>query len=122
MKYKKSSLVVAGAKYIYTIRPCRNDIKIMIYSEMDKTPIFTVYFAYVESWGFDVYRPKTIELLIRFYNENKVQQKEFRLRDYPLLFQSLLDCYFKDDSIWKRNDFMEKCRRYDNETDFSSGR
>lgn len=109
MTYKKSILVLEGIKYNYSIRPCENFIKITVYSEKSKVSIFTVYFSYIESWGFDVYRPKTIEILIRFYYENTVEQNEFKVSDYPLLFQSLLDYYFKDSSVCERDDFIKKC-------------
>lgn len=73
-----------------------------------KVSIFTVYFSYAESWGFDVYRPKTIEILIRYYYENIVGQNEVKVSDHPLLFQSLLDYYFKDSSVCERDDFIKK--------------
>lgn len=100
---------MGGIKYNYSIRPCENFIKITVYSEKSKVSIFTVYFSYIESWGFDVYRPKTIEIVIRYYYENTVEQNEFKVSDYPLLFQSLLDCYFKDSSVCERDDFIKKC-------------
>lgn len=111
--YKKTSITVDGKKYIYSVRERKDDIKITIYESNIKKPYFTAYFSYVESWGFSVHRPKTIEVLINFYNQNQQQlsKNEFLIMEQPELFQILLDCYFSDDTDENRDKFIESCIR-----------
>lgn len=111
--YKKSSIIVDGKKYIYSVRERKDDIKITVYELNIKKPYFTAYFSYVESWGFSVHRPKTIEVLIKFYNQNQqeLSKNEFLIMEQQELFQMLLDCYFSDDSNEKRDRFIENCIR-----------
>ena len=80
---------------------------------MNKVPYFITYFSYEEAWGFDVYCPKTIEILIKFYNENSsiLMKNEFRIKDNPLIFQLLLNNYFVDSSNEERDKFIEHCAK-----------
>ena len=112
-KNKKSFITVDGINYIYTIRGTRDNIKVIIYHSTQKDPYFTVYFGYVESWGFNMYRPKTIEILIKFYNQNhhKFTKNEFRIIEQPKLFQILLDYFFKENTHMERDRFAECCMR-----------
>ena len=114
MTYKKSRLVVDNCSYIYTVNPKPQEdiIKIIVYRELYKLPYFVVYVTYVEAWGFDVYRPKMIELLIRFYQENclKISQNVFYVRDCQELFQMLTEYFFADSSISEREWFVSRCK------------
>lgn len=110
---KKRFITVDKIRYIYTIRERIDDIKVTIYTENQKKPYFTVYFSYLESWGFNMYRPKTIEILIKFYNQNShnISKNEFCIMEQPLLFQILLECYFNNSNNMERDKFLECCMR-----------
>lgn len=114
MTYKKSRLIVDNCSYVYTVKPKphENVIKITVYQDLCKQPYFVVYFTYTEAWGFDVYRPKTIELLIRFYRENYLQipQNVFRVKTCQELFQMLMEYFFADSSIQDREWFVSRCK------------
>ena len=111
MDYKKSALCVGNKKYIYTVSAKAYIIKIIVYLPDKKTPYFITYVTYAENWGFDAYRPKTIEILIRFYNEYKdmIANHEFRIKDYPVLFQRLIDTYFEDSASEEIDEFKKIC-------------
>lgn len=114
MYYKKASLIVDGVKYIYTVRGNAYDIKIIVYPQKRKIPYFASYVTYTEAWGFDVYSPKMIELLIRFYNSNDDVKKhsEFKTKDYKELFEMLFDVFFKEINDEERKFFRERCGEF----------
>ncbi len=113
MRDKKASLYVDRVQYIYSIRVSAYVIKIMVYRSSEKTPLFTAYVDYIEAWGFDIYRPKMIEILIRYYLENNstLTDREIVLCEHPVLFQELLDFFFQGATEQVRMDFVEKCRK-----------
>lgn len=111
MSYKKSTLVVDGMKYIYSVRANYYDIKVTIYPWTDKKIYFSAFFSYAEAWGINIYCPKTIEILIRFYRDNSkmFSENRFRTRDYPALLQLLVNHYFADCSEEERSEFVGRC-------------
>ena len=112
MSYKKAALVVDGIKYIYSVRENDYDISIKVYLSTDKTPYLGASFSYAEAWGINVYRPKTIEILIRFYQKHKEMfvKNTFRTRDYPELMELLMEYYFADSSDKEREAFVNQWR------------
>ena len=114
MRDKMASLVVDQVKYIYSVKVSADVIKIIVYRSSEKVPVFTVYVNYVEAWGFDVYRPKMTEILIRYYLEHgSADNRKIRLCEHQQLFRDLLDCFFQDAEDAMRVDFVEKCRKWD---------
>ena len=64
---KKRNISVDDVEYIYSVTEYTDDVQIRVYK--NKARILSFHLSYPESWGIDVFRPKTIELLIRYYNE-----------------------------------------------------
>ena len=111
MEYKKAKIYIDSKEYIYTIKGGEYYKKIIVYLSGTKITYFITYISYVENWGFNVYSPKTIEILIRFYNENcnSFKVNEFKLLDYPELFQLLLENHFEGCSKGEKEQFCFRC-------------
>lgn len=92
---KKRSIVVDDVQYIYSVTEHTADVQIRVY--IDKSPLLLIHFSYPESWGIDVFRPKTIELLIRYFHERHTensQMTELWLYQETALFEIYLAYFF----------------------------
>ena len=112
MRNKCASLSVDGIRYLYSIKTLPDAVKILVYRISEKVPVFTAYVSYTEAWGFDVYRPRMIEILIRYHlrKSGTLPKGRLILREHPELFAELLDCFFADSGEREREDFAEKCK------------
>lgn len=111
MEYKKAILQVDSKEYIYSIKGGTYYKKVIVYPDDTKVPYFIAYISYIEAWGFDVYSPKTIEILIRFYNKNRsmLGVNEFKTLENLDLFQQLLEIYFENYSVEEKEEFHKRC-------------
>lgn len=109
--YKKAILVVDDVRYLYTVTGKGEYIKVIVYLD-SKVPYFTAYFSCAEAWGLDVYAPKTISILIGFYNENSsaFEQNKFIVKECPELFRRLVDYHFTNGSHAVREQFFKACK------------
>lgn len=112
MRDKCASLSVDGERYLYSIKALADAVKIAVYRSSEKVPVFTAYVSYVEAWGFDVYRPRMIEILIRYYlrKSDTLTERKLVIREHPELFAVLLDCFFADSKEEERENFAAKCK------------
>ena len=112
MRDKCASLSVDGVRYLYSVKPMPDTVKILVYRSSEKVPAFTAYVSYPEAWGFDVYRPRMMEILIRYcLGKNGVQTGgSLATKDHPELFKELLDCFFADSREEERAYFADKCK------------
>lgn len=113
-RYKKASLTVDDKRYLYIVRPRDELIKITVYPDNDKRPWFVCMFSYESTWGFDVYRPKTIEILIRFYQNNPTifSKNIFCVQDCKELFEELFHYFFADSTQNERQHFLKICQKF----------
>ena len=110
---KKRKINIQGKQYIYSVIEYNKNIQIRIY--YNKTNIVRIHFTDFESWGIDVFRPKTIEILIKYFNKNyEVDNKtmELWLFKEKELFKQYLDYYFADENSELRSKYLENIRKY----------
>ena len=110
---KKRNISVDNAEYIYSVTEYTDDVQIRVYK--NKALILNLHLSYPESWGIDVFRPKTIELLIRYYNKKYTfhgKMTELRLFCEKELFEIYLEYFFSDENAGKKERFLKHVSEY----------
>ena len=77
--------------------------------------LIKIHFSYPEPWGIDVFRPKTIELLIRYYNKHYVYSgkiTELWLSQEKELFEIYLEYFFSDESPEEKEGYLKHIQEY----------
>jgi hypothetical protein len=112
---KKRNINVDEIQYVYSVTEYIDDIQIRVYR--DKILILKCSFSYPESWGIDVFRPKTAEMLIRFYNKNyahknKEKTVELWLFEEKELFDAYFEYFFSNESNERKERYLKHIREY----------
>lgn len=110
---KKRKIVVEDIQYVYSVTEYTDDVQIRVYKE--KSLILLIHFSYPESWGIDVFRPKTTEILIHYYNENYTclnKSTELWLFEEKKLFNIYFDYFFSDADDEKKNRYLKHIEEY----------
>ena len=110
---KKRNIVVDNAEYIYSVTEYTDDVQIRVYK--NKALILNLHLSYPESWGIDVFRPKTIELLIRYYNKKYTfngKMTELRLFCEKELFEIYLEYFFSGENAGKKERYLKHIDEY----------
>ena len=110
---KKRNIVVDNAEYIYSVTEYTDDVQIRVYK--NKALILNLHLSYPESWGIYVFRPKTIELLIRYYNKKHTfngKMTELRLFCEKELFEIYLEYFFSGENAGKKERYLKHIDEY----------
>ncbi len=110
---KKRNITVDNAEYIYSVTEYTDDVQIRVYK--NKALILNLHLSYPESWGIDVFRPKTIELLIRYYNKKYTfngKMTELRLFCEKELFEIYLEYFFSGENAGKKERYLKHIDEY----------
>ena len=81
----------------------------------NKILILIIHFSYPESWGIDVFRPKTTEMLIRYYNKKYIldeKMTELWLFQEKELFEIYLEYFFTDEDSEKKDRYLKHIQQY----------
>lgn len=98
---------IDGNVYIYSIRESDDGIDILIYQE--KYLILRLRESWIESWAINFYRPKTVELIIRYYQKNGL--KSGLLQNENELFLQLTDLFFNENEKSLKESFIKRCKK-----------
>ena len=101
---KKRSIIIDNMQYVYSVTEYTDDIQIRVYK--NKILILIIHFSYPESWGIDVFRLKTTEMLIRYYNKKYIldeKMTELWLFQEKELFEIYLEYFFTDEDSEKKD-------------------
>lgn len=93
---KKRSIIIDKMQYVYSVTEYTDDVQIRVYK--NKILILIIHFSYPESWGIDVFRPKTTEMLIRYYNKKYILDEkitELWLFQEKELLKSIWDIFLQ---------------------------
>lgn len=116
MRIKKRRIIVDNIWYVYSVIEYKDDIQIRVY--LNKNPFLHIHFSYIESWGIDVCRPKTIELLIHYFLQHypvEKKTKELWLSQEQKLFDILFEYYFTDeDNTLDKEQYLKRITEYHN--------
>ena len=110
---KKRNITVDDIQYVYSVTEYYDEIQIRVYK--NKIFILNICFSYPESWGIDVFRPKTVELLIRYYNKHYVysgKNTELWLFQEKELFEIYLEYFFTDEDSEKKDRYLKHIQQY----------
>lgn len=110
---KKRNITIDNVQYVYSITEYSSDVQIRVYK--NKILILSTYFSYPESWGIDVFRPKSIEILIRYYNKKySYSQKitELWLFQEKELFETYLEYFFSENDHEKKDRYLKHIQEY----------
>ena len=110
---KERSIIVENIQYVYSVTEYTDDVQIRIYK--NKMPMLITHFSYPESWGIDVFRPKTTEMLIRYYNKNYIFNEkitELWLFQEKELFEIYLEYFFSDENSEKKDRYLKHIQQY----------
>ena len=110
---KKRSIIIDNMQYVYSVMEYTDDIQIRVYK--NKILILIIHFSYPESWGIDVFRPKTTEMLIRYYNKKYIldeKMTELWLFQEKELFEIYLEYFFTDENSEKKDRYLKHIQQY----------
>ena len=110
---KKRNIIVDNIQYVYSVIEYTDDVQIRVYK--NKMLMLIIHFSYPESWGIDVFRPKTIEMLIRYYNKNYIFNEkitELWLFQEKELFEIYLEYFFSDENFEKKDRYLKHIQQY----------
>ena len=113
MKIKKRNITIDDLQYVYSVTGYTDDIQIRVYQ--NKALILNIHLSYPESWGIDVFRPKTVELLIRYYNKKYIgnsKSTELWLFQEKELFEIWLEYFFSDKSAADKERYLKNIQEY----------
>ena len=115
---KKRNIVINGLQFVYSVTEYASDIRIKIY--LNKKLILNFCLNYPEAWGINVFRPKTVEILIHYFNkyhfaENKI--KELYLCNETELFNSYLEYYFPEENDKMTKRYLKLISEYNDISD-----
>ena len=110
---KKRNIVVDETQYVYSVTEYTDDVQVRVYK--NKILILNIHLSYPESWGIDVFRPKTVELLIRYYNKKYIgnsKSTELWLFQEKELFEIWLEYFFSDKSAADKERYLKNIQEY----------
>ena len=110
---KKRSIIVDNIEYIYSVIEYTDDVRIRVYK--NKILMLITHFSYPESWGIDIFRPKTIEILIRYYNKKYIfneKNTELWLFQEKELFEIYLEYFFTDENPEEKDRYLKHIQQY----------
>ncbi|MCP1222790.1 hypothetical protein [Sebaldella sp. S0638] len=110
---KKRNIVVDETQYVYSVTEYTDDVQVRVYK--NKILILNIHLSYPESWGIDVFRPKTIEMLIKYYNKNYVYSgkiTELWLFQEKELFENYLEYFFSDENTEKKERYLKHIQEF----------
>lgn len=110
---KKRNLIIKGIEYIYSVTEYTEDIQIRVYKS--KKLILNIHFSYPESWGIDVFRPKTVEVLISYFKKNYIDNEkimELWLFQEKELFDIYLEFFFSDKSNEVKERYLKHIKEF----------
>ena len=108
-KIKKRKITIDQQIYIYSIKESDDGIDILIYHE--KQPILRLREIWIESWAINFYRPKVVELIIRYYQEKDIHSGLQLLQDEKELFLQLTDLFFSENEKSEKELFIRRCEK-----------
>ncbi len=101
-------IIVEQQLYIYSIKECNDGTDILVYK--DKQLILWLRQNYIESWGINLFRPKTVELIIKYYQKKGIQSDLQLLSNEKELFLLLTDLFFEDNDEEEKKAFIKRCQ------------
>ncbi len=110
---KKRNIVVDETQYVYSVTEYTDDVQVRVYK--NKILILNIHLSYPESWGIDVFGPKTIEILIRYYNKNYVYSgkiTELWLFQEKELFENYLEYFFSGENTEKKERYLKHIQEF----------
>ena len=108
-KIKKRKITIDQQIYIYSIKEFDDGIDILIYQK--KPLMLRLRQSWIESWAINFYRPKVVELIIRYYQEKGIQSGLQLLRNEKKLFLQLTDLFFSENEKYEKELFIRRCKK-----------
>lgn len=104
---KKRRITINNQIYIYSVRESNDGIDILIYQE--KHLMLRLRESWIESWAINFYRPKAVELIIRYFQKNGI--KSGLLQNENELFLQLTNLFFNENEKSEKELFIQRCKK-----------
>lgn len=111
---KNRKIVIDQELYTYSIKEGVDGIDILIYK--NRQLMLRLRQNWVENWGVNLYRPKAVELIIRYYQKKGIQSGLQFLSREKELFLELIDLYFPPNEQAEKALFIQRCEGFANHT------
>jgi len=101
---KNRKIVVGQQLYTYSIKEGIEGVDVLIYQNKQFT--LRLRQSWAESWGINLFRPKAVELIIRYYRRKGPQSDLQFLYQERGLFLELTDLYFSPNEPKEKKRFI----------------
>ncbi len=106
---KNRKIVVDGDLFRYSIREGPEGRELLVYR--DKKPVLRLALNWTEGWGIDLFRPKVVERVIRYYRPRPPGPEPRSLCREEELFSRLADLCFSPEEQAGKELFLQRCSK-----------
>lgn len=105
---KRRKINVEQQIYTYSVTEKEEYIRLLVYD--DNRLLFCLRISWTEAWGINLFCPKTVAFIIKYYQNNGFPYSIRFLKDEQSLFLELTDILFDRNEQYEKTIFIKRCQ------------